>query len=822
MKCKAALLVLLMVLSVFPTTVVLAQGPEESRSPGTVEVKLYTHLSANSATLTTEPSTAFIRPRLTSLEFPSVDLTRDLRVVGGDLYVGGKGFKAMLEVQAPWGSTTDPSVTLEVLDDTTVIAKSQNTTITRGSSKPDWEIPFTPAKDGYTFLRQHSISLRVTSDVSVHVQTNTDSFLSIKCQDHLSIDVDTRNFEDKRATTFYPNDLAESRVVVVAGAAKDPFGGNDIGGVNVSIRRPDGTSALEPTAAEMDQLNYTHRWSYATGLPAGRYTINVTGRDLQGHTFATVGSFYMNEFGLRISAEGEEAGRITKSTTPGTAARYTLTILNIGGRRTSVQMDSGTPISSWTTSFTRPTFDLDAGQDDDTTFEVKPSGALGGGNESKFIVTATAASDTNTPKATDTIEAETFVRNEVAFSVLPEKPDPKTVGVGGTVDHSFTLRNTGEYTTSVDLTITGVPTGWTAELRGSRVSSNAIEDLTSMEIVDITLRVGAPSSSTVKKVEMKVRCTSREYPTTYAEVAFTTNLVIGVALRPTPPLSHNKDPGDTFSIFFAAWNPDPQREHNITFTVVQKNTAWTDRTSFSFTPSNTARLQPNPTGSSPTNLAVQVTVPKDATAGAFRFTVKGVVDTNDNVYASFDFNITISVRRALGWTSELPEQPMPIKIKDVSVIFFNVKNEGNVIETVNISITTGEDFIKIWINDAPGGLLTNLRLEPGQTQQIKVGLEAREDARNKQEATIRVRMKSADNPSLDRETDVKLAVEKDANEVFFEFLEIMWLPTVLLGLVAVLVYSTHRNRMRGRGEDEEEAKDEGKGKKPQHGTVVRQ
>ncbi len=73
------------------------------------------------------------------------------------------------------------------------------------------------------------------------------------------------------------------------------------------------------------------------------------------------------------------------------------------------------------------------------------------------------------------------------------------------VDHTFTLRNSGEYTTDVDLTLTGVPTGWTAELRGPRVSNNAIEDLSSMEVVDVTLRVGAPSSSRAAKVAIKVR-----------------------------------------------------------------------------------------------------------------------------------------------------------------------------------------------------------------------------------------------------------------------------------------------------------------------------
>ncbi len=823
MKGKAVVLVALVLLALAPAAFGAAQGGMEHRSPGIVEVKLYTQLSTSSATLSTSPSTAFIRPRITSLEFTGVDLTRDLKVEGGALYVGGYGFLADIEVQAPLTSTSNAAVTVEVLDDGTVIARSQNTTVVRGDSKTVWEIPLIGGKTSYNFARNRAISLRIGSDIAVHVQTDTDSYLSLRCLDHLGVDVETRDTQDKRVTNFYPNDVVDNRQIVFRGAVKDPFGGDDVARVNVSVRRPDGTVALEPTAAQLTGLNYSYTWAYPSGLPPGRYNIDITGHDLQNHPFSTTGTFTMAEYGLRITAEGEESGRVTKSTTPGVPARYPLTVTNIGGRQTQVQMDSGASVKDWTAAFSRTTFTLDAGQDDDVTFEATPAEKLGGGNESRYILTATASSDPSTPKASDTIEAETFVRNTVAFTILPEKPDAKTVGVGGSVDHTFTLRNSGEFTTDVDLTLTGVPTGWTATLLGSRVSNNAVEDLTSMEVVDITLRVGAPSSSSASKVDIKVRCTSREYPSTYAEVTLTTNLVIGVALRPTPPLSFTQDPNTSFTIYFSAWNPDPQRVHNITFTVSQKNTAWNDRTAFKFTPSNTVQLQPDPRGTSPSSLGLEVSVPSDAGAGTFRFTVKGEVDGNANVYASFDFNVTISVRRVVTWEADLPDPPMPLKTDDPAVLFFTVRNDGNVVETVNITVTTDADWVKIWINDAPGGLLSNLRLQPGDGQQVKVSLQADKAARNKDEATVRVQMRSADNPNIDRESDIKVQVEKSSSQVFMEFLTTLGPLTALVAATAIVVLSTRRRRSKAEDEGDEDEKDEGKGKqKAQHGTLVRQ
>jgi uncharacterized membrane protein len=817
MKGKAFLLVLLLFVSLLAAIPMASPEAGEHRDPGVEVVKLYVQLSAVDEGLSTEQSSAANRPFITSqIDFPSVELEESLKVMGVETEFDlNKGFSVTVGVAAGIRSAR---TTMQVREDDDVVA-NRTLTIPAGETRWDWPLPFQNDKDSHTFSRDSVITLRIISadGVAIRVQTHSNSFIELRCVDHLDIDVETRDADDKRTSSFFPNDLLESRNVIVQGDVTNPFGEGDIDEVNVTIRRPNGQTVVNEDAAALSGLSYSYNWTYATGLPAGRYTINVTGTDLQNHPFSATGSFFMEEYGIRLSAEGEESGKVEKSTTPGTPARYTLTVLNIGGRTASVEMDEGAAVSLWLTSFSKSTLSLDAGDDQDVTFDVKPSSILKGGNQSRYIVTCTVTNDPSVPKAHDSIEVLTFVRDEVRFQITPENPAPKTVGVGGSVDHTFSLRNLGEQSTTVDLIKSSAPTGWTTELRVSGEISNVVRDLGSMDVVDITLRVAAPTSSVQKKASITVKCRSRDFPTVEEEVTFETKMVIGLTLKANPPLTFTQDPESSFSVYFQAWNPDPQRSHNITFEVEQDTTDWTALDAFEFVPQSPVMLNSDPTGASPTAMELKVTIPSDAEADEnIRFTIKGKVDGNKDVFQSFRFNLTINVNHRVSFAMDPPDARKTVNTQEYTYVFFRLENQGNVVEEVNITVDYDDDLFKITIDDAETSILLKLPLEPGYSGQIKIGFKARKDARHKTEETIGVSLTSAKNPDLDQGTDFQLVVEKNTAEIFGEILFPIIVPGLMVLAVAVIVVM--KPKRRGYLPPEEKGEDD---KEADHGAVGR-
>jgi uncharacterized membrane protein len=808
MKAKALLLVVLLLVGILPAAVAVAAADGEDRQSGVIRVKLYAQLSTTEAFLNTEQSSTNTRTT-DSIDFTSSELDESLDVRGVDTGVGqNKGLQVRLGV-ANFGLQS-ARVTVQIRDDDNVIAnKSLN--VPTGETRWDWRLPFTATKDTHTFSKRHQITLRVTADKNVFVRTDSDSYLELWCIDHLHVDVETRDVDDRRSTSFYPNDLPDRRHVMIEGDILNPFGSSDVAGVNVSIKRPNGQYVVEEASATVgSDLNYTYDWNYASGLPSGTYSLNITARDMQGHEFSTLGSFMMAQYGVRLSAEGEEAGRVTKSTTSGTPAKYTLTVLNIGGMSAQVTMDEGTPVPLWVTSFSKSTFNLAAGSDDDVTFDVKPSATLGGGNQSVFTVSVEVTNDPLTPKAKDVLEVETFVRDVAAFVVLPENPDPKTVGVDGTVDHAFTLRNMGEETTTVDLTKTGVPQGWIAEFTGPRITDGTITDLRSMEIVDIVLKVTAPTTSTVKKAIIKVRCQSREYIDVFKEITFETNLVIGLRLTPTTPLSTTQDPGGSFVLYFEAYNNDPTSSHAVTFSVDQKTSSWPSSTSFRFTPSTLVNIDPERTF----DLGLEVNVPTTAEAGSHRFTVKGVVDNNDDVSSSFDFNVTINVRHELVAILDPSQPEVTISTGEERFVFLTIRNDGNVAESVNITVAVDSEDVKVRINEALTSIILSMRVEPGSSTELKISFEAGEDATHNDEFTVRISVSRAGDTTPIHPNDFKLIVDKSSGERFQDFLFTFWIMIVLLGMMVYLVFYKPRSRQPVKEKEEE-------GGDSHHGTVVR-
>jgi len=806
MKGRALLLVLLIFLSTVAVVSTASAGEEETRSSGVVQVKLYLQLSPTEASLSTEQSSEGLRAT-SSLDFTSADLDENLLVRTVDTGVGdNRGFEAFFSVGAGFQGST---VTISIVDDDDVIAERQRD-IPSAAARTDWRIPLLDDADHYTFSRNSAITLRVEADRSVAIRTDDDSYLDLYCENHLDITTETRNSEDRRSSTFFPNDLVEFRHILIEGDIENPFGSADVAGVNISIRRPNGQYVIRDEAAAVGaDLNYTYDWDYETNLVSGSYTINVTGRDLQGNEFSTIGSFMMAEYGVRMFAEGEDDGVVTDTTTPGAPAKYTLTILNIGGKRADMIMDEGDPIPLWATSFSRKTFSLDAGDDEDVTFDVKPSSTLGGGNESEFIVTVVVNNDPGIPKASDSLTTRTYVTNDVELQVLPEDPDPVTIAVGGTKDYTFTVRNLGEFTTNVDLTRTGVPSGWNAQFVGSRITDNTIEDLRPMEIVDVILRMDAPTASGVKRADIKVKVQSREYPDQMEERTFSFNLVIGLVLTPTSPVNTTQDPGDSFTIWFDARNNDPNDAHQATFSVIQKDSSWPSG-SFSFTPSTLVNIGAD----SKRDMGLEVIIPATAEANVFNFEVKGIVDGDTDVFTAFNFRITINLRRELVIEMDPDVSRVNINTKEESLVYLVIENRGNQAEYVNITVTLDSSDVEVKMNDAITSIVLNLAVQPGSIEQVKISFKAKEDASPNQVVLVTISTKMASDPTP-IEHEFELVVELSTAELFMKYLEWAWITIFMLGgMVALLLYK------RGKKPPEEDLGNS-KEKDPAHGTVVR-
>lgn len=329
-----------------------------------------------------------------------------------------------------------------------------------------------------------------------------------------------------------------------------------------------------------------------------------------------------------------------------------------------------------------------------------------------------------------------------------------------------------------------------------------------MEIVDVVLRVEAPTSSDVKKADIKVKIQSREYPDQSEERTFTFNLVIGLVMTPTSPTTVTKDPGDTFTIFFEALNDDPVDSHESTFSVIQADSSWPG-SSFSFTPSTRVNIG----GDSKRDMGLEVTVPSSAKADEFDFEVRGIVDGNSEVYTSFDFKVTINLRRELVVTLDPDVSKIDINTKDQSLIYLMIENRGNQVEHVNLTVDLDSSNVEVRINDALTSTVLNLAVQPGATEQVKVGFLAKEEASPNQVVKVTVST-SMGGGSTPIEHDLELNVVLSTSELAMKYLQ--WAIVAIGLLIAMGVMLLLK-----RGRRPEEVPDDTKDKDATHGTVVR-
>jgi uncharacterized membrane protein len=331
-----------------------------------------------------------------------------------------------------------------------------------------------------------------------------------------------------------------------------------------------------------------------------------------------------------------------------------------------------------------------------------------------------------------------------------------------------------------------------------------------MEIVDVILRVDAPTASDVTKASIKVKIQSREYPDQVEERTFVFNLVIGLVLTPSTPTDTTQDPGDEFSIIFEARNNDPNDAHEASFSVVQENVNW-PTSSFKFTPSTLVNIGAD----SKVGMGLEVEVPASAEADVFKFKVKGVVDGKSEVFASFDFKVTINLRQELIIEMDPDASKVTVNTKEESIIYLKLDNRGNQVEHVNITVVLDRGDVEVKMNDAHTSIILNMPIQPGEAEQVKISFRAKDSAAPNQKVRVTITTETVGDP-IPNEIGFDLEVDLSTSELALKYLQFAWIGFAMIGvMIALLLWNPRKKRTVEEPPDDKE-------KDPPHGTVVRQ
>jgi uncharacterized membrane protein len=231
------------------------------------------------------------------------------------------------------------------------------------------------------------------------------------------------------------------------------------------------------------------------------------------------------------------------------------------------------------------------------------------------------------------------------------------------------------------------------------------------------------------------------------------------------------------------------------------------------TPSTLVRI--NPESRVEPGMGLQVNVPSSATAGAHRFTIEGVVDDNDAVSTSFDFNVTINLRHQLAVVLDPANPKVTIGTKDESIVFLTIRNDGNVVETVNVTIDVGTPDVEVRINDALTAIILGMNVDPGESRELKIGFKAKDDATHNDEFTVHISVTTEDDPTPLTPNDFKLKVEKSTAEFWADMFKKFAIMIFLVGAMFVLMVYRPKNQRPDAAEDDE------KSPEAHHGTMVK-
>jgi uncharacterized membrane protein len=720
----------------------------------TVDLRLWIH-SNSTLSMASNANEVFSPASFTTRQWNMTDgLQKDLCVDLVDVGGGVLGFIVQLNVAWSVGFGLPPiNVTVRVKDVSQTQVDLAASTFEFARSGPSaqfnnslWNLPVATPRNCLV-LKGHKLAVEISASSATSSTVATGDYrgahLAFRATDPVLPTAFTANINGP-ASTFYPNDLEERRDVIVQGDLGNAFDSGLIDRVVVELRDPFGSPITNSTAT-LGEGNYSFTWHYSPS-PAGAYTAFIEVRDTQSHSFNTSVGFVFAAFGLRMTAQGESGGAVTRFTTQGSPASFDLTVTNVGASATSVLMATETsPSPEWATDFSRNNFPLEAGLSNITTFRVTPSAILGSGNSTQVTVIAQAKDDPSAIKAKAALSTTTLIQPALVLRISPARTD-SAVRPGEAAAYDFTVFNDGGLPTDVVFNATTPPEGWDRDLIGTGLVAETdgwrLTGLPGGGQQHITLAVSTPTSTANQlPFECTVSARAANNASAIATIVATTRLILGIELAQTSlPVRPDGKPSEILTFSIEVRNTDGLERHTVSATGIsvseashnlQRIDGFSNGSISIFAPSDCC----GPAQADVLTIVVQL--PDQVRSGTYALTVNAVVDNDPNKVAQvnlsltvnivYDFSIVLALDDVGAQTVAMPE--------GTATLAGTIVNKGNTNVVLNLRATfttDGRPEVR-WsakFTDASGTEITPAQVTVGAygAREIRVVLQAPQDA----------------------------------------------------------------------------------------------
>jgi uncharacterized membrane protein len=399
---------------------------------------------------------------------------------------------------------------------------------------------------------------------------------------------------------------------------------------------------------------------------AGTYqtTVKATSGDGTTNDQTTFIIIISKVYGLTLSSSD-----VSKYVTPNVAAYYNLSVTNTGNTADNAIIGIVNAPAGWTVLPTSNPVALDPGQT--KTFQVlvtAPNTALAG-TQVQISVNATSSGNASIIR-TLSINA---VVNQVYDPRVTPLTNSKVIEPGTSGTFKVNVTNNGNGNDTVDMSLTGVPTGqgWVYNFNPVSVTLTPSQTKT----VDLTFTLG--SKAAYGDNQITVIGTSHGTTTTGStKVIVSVSQYYNLAMVPVGASTLRVDPGGSIDFNFSVTNTGNGPD-DFTFNVLRMDSAWVSY----FSKTTIYNLPAN--GTETTMLTVEV--PSTTNSGTYRFDVRATSAGNSSVFRTV-MNLTIIVNQLYSVDAEPASLYYSGAPEAGVVVDLTITNDGSGTDNFTVSV----------------------------------------------------------------------------------------------------------------------------------------